>query len=73
MKSIGIKPNRITFNSLIDTCVKTNKMNIAWKFYDEMLKSDITPDNFTYSILNNGIKSNNTNKEELMKAIHLLE
>jgi pentatricopeptide repeat protein len=73
MKALGIKPNRITYNSLIDTCVKSNKMNIAWKFYDEMIKADIVPDNFTYSILINGIKSNNTSKEELLKAINILE
>jgi pentatricopeptide repeat domain-containing protein 1 len=48
-------------------------MNIAWRFYDEMLRNDLTPDNFTYSIMINGIKSNNTNKEELIKTINLLE
>lgn len=73
MKIANIKPNKITYNSLIDCSVKSHKMNIAWKFYDEMLKSSIIPDNFTYSILINGIKSLNTNKDELMKAISLLE
>ena len=73
MKNSGIRPNRITYNSLIDTCVKTNKMNVAWRFYDEMIKNSIIPDNFTYSILINGIKSNNNRKDELLKAISLLE
>ena len=41
MKNSGIRPNRITYNSLIDTCVKTNKMNVAWRFYDEMIKNSI--------------------------------
>lgn len=31
------------------------------------------PDNFTYSILVNGIKTNHSNREELLKAIQLLE
>ena len=34
---------------------------------------NIVPDNFTYSILVNGIKTNHSNREELLKAIQLLE
>lgn len=74
MNRMGVKPNRITFNSLIDTCVKSNKMFDAWRFYEELIKSDIKPDNFTYSILLNGIKSsNNHNKDDLNKALSMLE
>mmetsp|Transcript_41258 Transcript_41258/g.36601 ORF Transcript_41258/g.36601 Transcript_41258/m.36601 type:complete len:113 (+) Transcript_41258:1215-1553(+) len=73
MKKMGVRPNRITFNSLIDTCVKTNKMIEAWKFYEEMTTSEIKPDNFTYSILINGIKSNHHNKDELNKALGMLD
>jgi len=73
MKKINVKPNRITFNSLIDTCVKTGKMGEAWKFYEEMTKCDIVPDNFTYSILINGIKSNHHNKDELNRALSMLD
>ena len=74
MKSMGITPNRISFNSLLDSCVKCNKMNIAWKYYEEMTKVfKITPDNFTYSILVNGIKTNHSNRDELLRAIQLLE
>jgi len=70
MKERGITPNRISFNSLLDSCVKCNRMNIAWKYYEEMTKSfKIAPDNFTYSILVNGIKTNHSNRDELLKAI----
>ncbi len=41
MKTMGIVPNRISFNSLLDSCVKCNKMNIAWKYYDEMTRKCI--------------------------------
>jgi pentatricopeptide repeat domain-containing protein 1 len=45
-------------------------MNIAWRYYEEMTKTfNIVPDNFTYSILVNGIKTNHSNREELLKAI----
>ncbi|CAD8156687.1 unnamed protein product [Paramecium octaurelia] len=74
MKQIGIKPNRISFNSLLDSCVKCNKMNIAWRYFEEMRKQyGIFPDNFTYSILVNGIKTNHSNRDELLRAITLLE
>ncbi|CAD8168911.1 unnamed protein product [Paramecium octaurelia] len=74
MKQIGIKPNRISFNSLLDSCVKCNKMNIAWRYFEEMRRQyGIFPDNFTYSILVNGIKTNHSNRDELLRAITLLE
>ncbi|CAK80848.1 unnamed protein product (macronuclear) [Paramecium tetraurelia] len=74
MKQIGIKPNRISFNSLLDSCVKCNKMNVAWRYFEEMRKQyGIFPDNFTYSILVNGIKTNHSNRDELLRAITLLE
>ncbi|KAM3136824.1 hypothetical protein pb186bvf_011083 [Paramecium bursaria] len=74
MKSLGIKPNRISFNSLLDSCVKCNRMNIAWRYFEEMRKQyGIFPDNFTYSILVNGIKTNHSNRDELLRAITLLE
>ncbi|CAD8172285.1 unnamed protein product [Paramecium octaurelia] len=74
MKQIGIKPNRISFNSLLDSCVKCNKMNVAWRYFEEMRKQyGIFPDNFTYSILVNGIKTNHSNRDELLRAISLLE
>lgn len=38
MKTMNINPNRISFNSLLDSCVKCNRMNIAWKYYEEMTK-----------------------------------
>ena len=72
MRSNNIKPNRITYNSLIDNCVKANKMRDAWHFYEEMSRVNITPDNFTYSILINGIKNNPADKEELHRALDLL-
>ena len=73
MKRMYIKPTRITYNSLIDTCVKTSSMVDAWKFYDDMIRAEIKPDNFTYSILINGIKSNHNNREELGRALNMLD
>lgn len=48
-------------------------MKIAWKFYNEMSTNKIFPDNFTFSILINGIRPNRNSKKELLKAIDHLE
>ena len=51
------KPNDVTYNSLIDVCVRVNKMHKAWALLKEMQVMDgVSPDNFTYSTLIKGIK-----------------
>lgn len=52
----GVLPNTITFNSLIDCCVRTNSQDRAWKVLDEMKSKGIKADNYTYSTLFKGIK-----------------
>jgi len=36
MKSFGLKPNDVTYNSLIDTCVRSSDMDRAWTLFGEM-------------------------------------
>lgn len=36
MKNFGLKPNDVTYNSLIDTCVRCNDMERAWTLFSEM-------------------------------------
>lgn len=62
MKTFGLSPNRITYNSLMDLSVKIEKMNIALKLIEAMYQDDITPDSFTYSIILNGLKLNNSSQ-----------
>lgn len=56
MKETGLRPNEVTYNSLIDACVRASKMELAWRFLDEMQSEGLAPDNFTYSTLIKGIK-----------------
>ena len=56
MKRAGIKPSTVTFNSLLDTCVRNNRMQDAWSVMDH-LASEVSCDNFTYSTLIKGITS----------------
>lgn len=59
----GLQPNNITYNSLIDVCVRTGKMDSAWELFQKMEEHSINSDsdgptvcNFTYSTLIKGIK-----------------
>ena len=60
MKAYLIQPNDVTYNSLIDVCVRCDKMNSAWGLLSEMQESNIVPDNFTYSTLIKGIKADSS-------------
>ena len=47
-------PNNVTYNSLIDCCVKCEKMFKASEMFEEMKSRGITPDLITYSTLIKG-------------------
>ena len=60
-----LKPNDITYNTMIDACVKSNNINKAFDFFEEMKKaSNIKPDIFTYSTLIKGLKRPDSLGEE---------
>lgn len=49
------RPNLITYNCIIDACVKCGNWQAASDIFDEMIKeSSITPDMITYSTLIKG-------------------
>ena len=79
MKEYGLKPNDVTYNSMIDACVRSNKMSNAWQLLNEMQQENVHPDNFTYSTLIKGIRAEYlsqagiTNYYDLEKAFALLE
>lgn len=75
MKSINLKPNDVTYNSMIDVCVRCDKMDKAWALLTEMQEFSIQPDNFTYSTLIKGIRCDgrNFNMRNLDKAFMLLD
>ncbi len=47
----NIEADEILYNSVIDTCVKYNKVDIAEKLYKEMISKGIFPSTITYSIM----------------------
>ena len=57
MKRSDLRANEVTYNSLIDVCVRCNQMKKAWVLLNEMQDQGINPDNFTYSTLIKGIRA----------------
>lgn len=55
LKQMGYTPNDISFNSIIDLCVKSKNRDKIWEFIAEMEASGIKPDSFTYSIIIKGL------------------
>lgn len=58
-----MKPNIITFNTMMDCAIKKGDLGEAFRFFEQMLKDDLEADNITYSIILNGLKLNNTKQE----------
>ncbi|KAK6936445.1 Pentatricopeptide repeat [Dillenia turbinata] len=59
MKSIGVSPSVVTFNSLLSILLKRGRTNMARNVYDEMLKTyGVTPDAYTFNILIRGFCMN---------------
>lgn len=61
MSTYGLEPNRITFNTLMDCAVKNGQMAAAVALFEDMSKQ-IEADNYTYAILLNGLKLNDSQK-----------
>lgn len=59
MKSLGVSPSVITFNSLFSILLKRGRTNMAKNLYDEMLSTyGVTPDTFTFNVLIRGFCMN---------------
>lgn len=73
MRDQYFKPNRITYNSIMNLAVKSEKMETALKLVQDMQKDDISPDGFTYSILLTGLKLNKSSKSLVKKSLKNIE
>jgi leucine-rich PPR motif-containing protein len=53
MLRMGLKPNIVTFNSLIDACAKTRSISLAMEVWSIMTESDVSPNLITYNTMIN--------------------
>ena len=77
-KTTNSKPNIITYNSIIDCCIKCNNFNLAYEYFKEMLfdinntsDNSIRPDIVTFSTLIKGEINNKCfgNARKLMQKL----
>ena len=77
-KTTNSKPNIITYNSIIDCCIKCNNFNLAYEYFKEMLfdinntnENSIRPDIVTFSTLIKGEINNKCfgNARKLMQKL----
>jgi pentatricopeptide repeat protein len=61
MKQAGIEPNCVTFNELLDACIKFNNGEV-WSLLDQMKACGVRPNHITCSILFKTIKANSSAK-----------
>mmetsp|Transcript_91179 Transcript_91179/g.212120 ORF Transcript_91179/g.212120 Transcript_91179/m.212120 type:complete len:512 (+) Transcript_91179:144-1679(+) len=67
----GLKPNAITFNSVMDAAVRGRRTTEAWDLLKEMRASGLRPDKYTCSILVKGL-SHEPTPAQVQNALDLL-
>ncbi|XP_020588660.1 putative pentatricopeptide repeat-containing protein At1g02420 [Phalaenopsis equestris] len=55
MAELGVKPDLVSYNSLIDVYCKNRQMSKAYKVFDEMREKDFAPDVITYTSIIGGL------------------
>jgi pentatricopeptide repeat protein len=72
MKALGLCPNQITYNSLVNACVSRGDTSLAWKYVSLMKLDGIPLDNFTCSIMMKGLK-HSSNRDDVDQTLNLIE
>ncbi|XP_042518750.1 putative pentatricopeptide repeat-containing protein At1g02420 [Macadamia integrifolia] len=58
MTEMGVKPDIVSYNCLVDVYCKGRELDKAYKVFDKMRDEDISPDVFTYTSLIGGLGLN---------------
>jgi len=74
MRELGVEPDLVTYNSLIDCNCKNRDVEKAYKLLDEMREKDISPDIITYTSLIGGLGliGQPDKAKDLLKEMHEL-
>jgi pentatricopeptide repeat protein len=71
--TIGIKPNDITINTMLDIMIKAGEIKRAWELFDSMKeKYGVEPDKFSYSTIIKALKYE-LDSTKLERAFGILE
>jgi len=72
MRSQGLKPNPVTYNSLINAGISRGDLRGAWQYVEDMEAQGVQVDAFTCSILMKGIK-HSSKRDDVEKILALIE
>jgi pentatricopeptide repeat protein len=57
MRTLNLKPNQITYNSLINYAISRGDLKSAWGFVESMQEENVQVDHFTCSIMMKGLRT----------------
>jgi len=72
MRSQGLKPNPVTYNSLINAGISRGDLRGAWQYVEDMELQGVQVDAFTCSILMKGVK-HSSKRDDVEKILALIE
>lgn len=72
MTSNSVKPNVITFNTVMDAAMRCKKPVEAWDILKSMQKAGFVPDKYSCSILVKGFHEGNPTKTQVSDSLQLL-
>jgi pentatricopeptide repeat protein len=72
MRSQGLKPNPVTYNSLINASISRGDLLGAWQYVEDMEVQEVRVDAFTCSILMKGVK-HSSRRDDVEKILALIE
>jgi pentatricopeptide repeat protein len=71
LRKRGLRPNAITFNTVMDAAVRSARYEDAWQLLGEMREARIAPDKFTCSILIKGLVKSGVDSGSIVFAQHV--
>eukprot|EP00397_Hematodinium_sp_SG-2012_P024103 GEMP01025089.1.p1 GENE.GEMP01025089.1~~GEMP01025089.1.p1 ORF type:complete len:667 (+),score=145.43 GEMP01025089.1:253-2253(+) len=72
LKRCGIKPDELSYNTLLDGCVRNGCVELGKSYFIEMVKSSLPPSHITFAILQRLFRLNGYSAEEATVAIRSL-
>merc|ERR1719321_1073742 len=72
MRGRNLKPNAVTYNSLINAAIANRDLSLAWHFLEDMEAHGVAMDAYTCSIMMKGLK-HSQRKDDVDKILALMD